>query len=183
MCIRDRFSVAGQEPPSEGNAVSLIIELLRVDLVKRMQFRFFQDLGMDGRNPVYGKSVVNVHVRHVYAIVFINDPDLRVAVFGLYPRIQFLNDRNELRHHFFQIGQRPLFQRLCQNRMIAVSYTHLDVYKRQYQNYTIELDVFLDALAPLVFAEVEFPTEQEALAFVPPAWFGKDVTMLSLIHI
>ena len=46
-----------------------------------------------------------------------------------------------------------------------------------YQNYTIELDVFLDALAPLVFAEVEFPTEQEALAFVPPAWFGKDVTM------
>lgn len=42
--------------------------------------------------------------------------------------------------------------------------------------YTIELDVFHGELAPLVMAEVEFSTVDEATAFVPPAWFIKDVT-------
>ena len=38
--------------------------------------------------------------------------------------------------------------------------------------YTIELDVFEPPFAPLVMAEVEFPTEEAAMAFQPPAWFG-----------
>ena len=42
--------------------------------------------------------------------------------------------------------------------------------------YTIELDVFGGALAPLVLAEVEFPTEEEAAAFQRPDWFGEEVT-------
>lgn len=42
--------------------------------------------------------------------------------------------------------------------------------------YTIELDVFAPPFAPLVLAEVEFPSEEEAAAFQPPAWFGEDVT-------
>lgn len=42
--------------------------------------------------------------------------------------------------------------------------------------YIIELDVFGGALAPLVLAEVEFPTEGEAAAFQPPDWFGTEVT-------
>lgn len=41
---------------------------------------------------------------------------------------------------------------------------------------TIELDIFSGPLAPLVLAEVEFETEQDAHAFIPPAWFDKDVT-------
>ncbi len=45
-----------------------------------------------------------------------------------------------------------------------------------YDKFTIELDVFEGDLAPLVIAEVEFETTEEALAFVPPAWFGEDVT-------
>ena len=40
----------------------------------------------------------------------------------------------------------------------------------------IELDVFAGAYEGLMLAEVEFPTEEEALAFTPPAWFGQDVT-------
>ncbi len=44
------------------------------------------------------------------------------------------------------------------------------------QGRTIELDVFLEELAPLVLAEVEFPTEAEAMAFCPPDWFGEEVT-------
>lgn len=45
-----------------------------------------------------------------------------------------------------------------------------------YAPYTIELDVFEGELTGLVFAEVEFPDEKEAAAFVQPAWFEKDVT-------
>ena len=42
--------------------------------------------------------------------------------------------------------------------------------------YTIELDIFAAPFAPLVIAEVEFPTLEEAKAFTPPEWFGEDVT-------
>ncbi len=47
---------------------------------------------------------------------------------------------------------------------------------------TIELDVFHGDLAPLQMAEVEFPTEKAALAFRPPAWFGRDVTCDPAYH-
>ena len=42
--------------------------------------------------------------------------------------------------------------------------------------HTIELDVFDAPFAPLVIAEVEFSAEEEALAFRPPVWFGREVT-------
>lgn len=40
----------------------------------------------------------------------------------------------------------------------------------------IELDLFKKEYEGLFLAEVEFPTEEAALAFQPPAWFSKDVT-------
>lgn len=42
--------------------------------------------------------------------------------------------------------------------------------------YTIELDIFDAPFAPLVIAEVEFPSIEAANAFQPPEWFGEDVT-------
>ncbi|MDK3018322.1 CYTH domain-containing protein [Pseudodonghicola flavimaris] len=39
-----------------------------------------------------------------------------------------------------------------------------------------ELDIYHGALAPLRVVEVEFASEQEARRFVPPAWFGAEVT-------
>lgn len=39
-----------------------------------------------------------------------------------------------------------------------------------------ELDVFEGHLAPLVLVEVEFPSEEAARAFIPPDWFGEEVT-------
>ena len=50
------------------------------------------------------------------------------------------------------------------------------------QEYTIELDVFEGELAPLILAEVEFPSEEKANAFVPPEWFGEDVTFSTQYH-
>ncbi|NLZ81892.1 MAG: CYTH domain-containing protein [Clostridiales bacterium] len=40
----------------------------------------------------------------------------------------------------------------------------------------IELDVFLGDLEGLLLAEVEFLDEETANTFIPPKWFGEDVT-------
>lgn len=45
-----------------------------------------------------------------------------------------------------------------------------------YDKYTIELDVFNPPFAPLILAEVEFNSIEEANTFTPPDWFIKDVT-------
>ena len=44
-------------------------------------------------------------------------------------------------------------------------------YMIPYEKNMIELDVFENDLAPLVLAEVEFETEEEANSFTPPEWF------------
>ena len=48
--------------------------------------------------------------------------------------------------------------------------------------YTIELDVFHGDLFPLVLAEVEFESIEAAQSFVPPDWFGEDVTYDGRYH-
>lgn len=47
---------------------------------------------------------------------------------------------------------------------------------------TAELDIFEKPFEPLVIAEVEFKTEEDAKAFEPPVWFGADVTLLNDYH-
>lgn len=43
-------------------------------------------------------------------------------------------------------------------------------------NLTAEIDLFEGFLKGLEVVEVEFESEEEAEKFVPPNWFGKDVT-------
>lgn len=50
------------------------------------------------------------------------------------------------------------------------------------EKYTIELDLFHGKLAPLILAEVEFDSEADANAFLPPEWFGEEVTYSSQYH-
>ena len=50
------------------------------------------------------------------------------------------------------------------------------------EKYTIELDVFSNDLSPLILAEVEFDSEEDANTFLPPEWFGEDVTFSSKYH-
>jgi CYTH domain-containing protein len=49
-------------------------------------------------------------------------------------------------------------------------------------NLTIELDVFEGELSPLIIAEVEFSSKEEAESFTPPAWFKRDVTFDKEFH-
>lgn len=76
----------------------------------------------------------------------------------------------------------------------AESYRHLKpkadgrvIEKRRYlipldDRLTVELDVFEGDLAPLILAEVEFESEEEANVFIPPEWLGEDVTYDSHYH-
>lgn len=50
------------------------------------------------------------------------------------------------------------------------------------KDYVIELDVFDTPFAPLYLAEVEFQSEEDALSFIPPSWFGEDVTLDKRFH-
>ena len=43
-------------------------------------------------------------------------------------------------------------------------------------NLTIELNVFEGKFDGLLLAEVEFASEEEALGYIPPEWFGEDVS-------
>lgn len=51
-----------------------------------------------------------------------------------------------------------------------------------YETYTIELDFFEAPFAPLILAEVEFASVEEANAFIPPDWFSEDVTYCPQYH-
>lgn len=77
--------------------------------------------------------------------------------------------------------------------LTAESYAHLKtkidgrlISKRRYlipfAQSTIELDIFTSPKKDLVLAEVEFPSEEAALAFRAPDWFGEDVTNSSRYH-
>lgn len=47
---------------------------------------------------------------------------------------------------------------------------------------TIEVDVFSAPFNPLILAEVEFFSKEEAAAFLPPDWFGEEVTYCREYH-
>lgn len=47
---------------------------------------------------------------------------------------------------------------------------------------TIELDVFDGVYNGLFLAEVEFASEEDANNFIPPDWFGEDVTFSTKYH-
>lgn len=50
------------------------------------------------------------------------------------------------------------------------------------EGLTAELDEFHGALQGLLLAEVEFADEETAKAFMPPFWFGPDVTFDKRFH-
>lgn len=78
--------------------------------------------------------------------------------------------------------------------LTAESYAHLKakadgniISKKRYllplpEDLTIELDVFAAPFEGLLLAEVEFRSEEQANAFIPPNWFGKEVTWSSEYH-
>lgn len=83
----------------------------------------------------------------------------------------------------FDLGSKEAFEHLlgkCDGRVIHKTRYLLPV--EGYPQLTGELDVFSGELEGLVVLEVEFPDEQMADAFQPPAWFGEDVSFDGRYH-
>ena len=97
--------------------------------------------------------------------------------------------RRENDHYYLTCkGQGMLSREECNLPMSAASYYHLlpkaegtiikkDRYVIPIDNgLKIELDIFHGRWDGVVIAEVEFPDLETANSYVPPEWFGEDVT-------
>ena len=97
--------------------------------------------------------------------------------------------RRENEHYYMTYKGKGLMVREEYNLPLSQeAYEHLKnkadgnvIHKTRYlipekNDLTIELDIFHDALAPLILAEVEFPTQEDSLSYVMPDWFQEDVT-------
>ena len=82
--------------------------------------------------------------------------------------------RDEYEIEISRKAYNDLTKRICGRIIHKVRYYIPYRYKKK--NYTIELDVFEKELKGLIYAEVEFGSEKEAVAFKAPDWFYKDVT-------
>ena len=56
------------------------------------------------------------------------------------------------------------------------SKTFLSVYRQNIAPRISELDIYHLYLDGLLTVEVEFPDMAECMSFVPPKWFGKDIS-------
>ena len=104
-------------------------------------------------------------------------------------RIRRDNDKYELTYK----GKGSMVREEYNLPLNQTAYEHLKekidgrlIVKKRYMipldKYTIELDVVEGELAPLILAEVEFPSEEDANSFTAPDWFGEDVTFSKLYH-
>ncbi|MBR1798464.1 MAG: CYTH domain-containing protein [Bacteroidales bacterium] len=68
----------------------------------------------------------------------------------------------------------------CDGRMVCKTRYRVDLRRSEgdgmYENLVAEVDVFHGRHDGLLLVEVEFPTVEVADAFIPPAWFGEDVS-------
>ena len=94
-----QFLIAVQKPPAEGNAVRLVIELLRVDSIEMLQFGILQYLRMKSRHSIDAVPEVDVHMCHVDAVLFIYNGNPWILVSSLDARIQILDNRHDLRRY------------------------------------------------------------------------------------
>ena len=113
----------------------------------------------------------------------------RIIEHGYLCRIPAIRVRNDNGRFFFTLksGGLGMSHEELESEIPEEAFKHLlkktdgivikkDRYEIPYERYIIELDIFKDELDGLIIAEVEFPSEEEALDFTPPDWLGKDVT-------
>ena len=112
--------VAGQQPSAEGDTIGLVVEFLRVNLVKMIQLALFQDLRMNCCHTVDAVTVMDVDVCHVHSLILIDDLNFFVLIFLCHTVTQLLDDGNQLRNYLFNISQRPLFQSFCQDGVVGI---------------------------------------------------------------
>lgn len=74
-------------------------------------------------------------------------------------------EKNISKEEYFKICKNPNNTQISKTRYLI-----------PYNKYTIELDVFENEYEGIIFAEVEFKDEKQAVEFVPPEWFDKELS-------
>ena len=105
-------------------------------------------------------------------------------------RIRRDNDRYELTYKSAGLMSRQEYNLPLDDKSYEHLLTKIDgrlIRKKRYMiplsgRLTAELDIFEGELAPLVLVEVEFSSEEAANSFLPPKWFGEDVTFSGKYH-
>ena len=108
--------VALQQPAAEGDAVGLVVELFRVQLIKAVELGVFQDLGVQGCHTVGGVGKVDVHVRHVHPVILVDDGKALVLSAGACQCVQLFDNGHQLGHHRIQIAPPPEWCGWCRRR-------------------------------------------------------------------
>ena len=112
--------------------------------------------------------------RHISQAYVCTDPVIRVRQKDESYTLTIKGEGFLQREEFELPLQKAQYKRLlakAEGRSIAK-----DRYCIPYGKYTIELDIFAPPFAPLILAEVEFESVEEADAFAAPDWFGEEVT-------
>ena len=112
--------VAVNQPSAEGNAVGLVVEFLRINIVEGLQLGILQNLCVKRRHAVHRIAVMDVDVGHVYPVFPVDNINPLVMEVPSHSGIQVADDGKQVGNHLFQIGNGPFFQRLCQNGVIGV---------------------------------------------------------------
>ena len=118
--LSGQAGVALQQPAAERDAVGLVVELFRVQFIEAVQLGIFQNFSVQRRHAVGGVGEVDIHVSHVYPVVFVDDGKALVFGTGAGQFIQLFDNGHQLGHHGIQIGAGPLFQRFGQNGVVGV---------------------------------------------------------------
>ena len=131
--------VAVQQPSSERNTISLVVEFLWVNVVERFQLFIFQDLCMKISNSVDTVSIMDVHMSHVYTILVIDNMDSRIFISSL-----ILASRSRMigticSCNLLQIINRPFSSASARMVWICIGTGLLDDL-----NCLIEIDLLLD---------------------------------------
>ena len=109
-----------KEPPAEGDAICLVIEFLRINLIKVVQFIFLQDIRMEGGNAVDAEAIVDINMGHMDPVAFVDDGHGLVVKPAAHLVIQHLHDWNQLGHGFLKIFHGPCFQGFRQYGVVGV---------------------------------------------------------------
>lgn len=103
--------------------------------------------------------------------------------------LTYKNGSNLVREEYNLSLDQPSYEHMrekCDGNLIKKKRYQIPLHEPNYKevllpedkspSLVIELDVFEDSLSPLIYAEIEFASEKEANAFIPPSWFGREVT-------
>ena len=98
-----QFPVTGKQPSAESDAICLVIKFVRINLIKMMKFRLFQNISVDSSHAIDGKTIMDIDVGHVHSLFLIDNLHLRIRIHLADTYVQGFNDRNQLRNSSLQV--------------------------------------------------------------------------------